>query len=252
MFFDVAGRKLTRLWHCFGNQHHLCDKATAIDLLRTSGTNVLPINTHNLSTKSGRVGLELGYAGVALDDFSKEFDIANYNLMLNINLQQNTKTAVDKTLYANDITGLDLIKLEVLQRDNVDYSNQGELLEAVRVLTKLRPKLVIVPLLFADYDLASKLVDLGCPAIRIMGAAIASGGGIKNFDEFSKCCKLGIPVIFDGGIGSVDHVVQGMELGTEGFLVNSALFSDPLGPRAKMSEFVTGFKNYIKSKNGIK
>lgn len=237
--FNAFGYTFTSLWHCFGNQRNLCPLPVASDLLKISGTNVLPINTHNLSKASGRNGLELGYAGVTYDTFAQHVDVSKYHRMLNINLQTTAKAAVDKTLMAFDLTGERLIKLEVLRSDNIDNSDQDGLVEAAATLRRSREELIVLPLCANDIDVAKRLIDLGCPLLRIMGSPIASRAGIGDPQMLERICALGTPVVVDGGIGTADHALQAIRLGARGCLINSMLFAGDAAPTDVMRCFVS-------------
>src|SRR5437879_3421242 len=85
--FRAAGLEMTRIWHCFGNYAHRVDLWTIQRMLRASGTNVLPINTHRLSPTSLRNGLEIGFGGVTVDELRERRPLDGMVLMLNINHQ---------------------------------------------------------------------------------------------------------------------------------------------------------------------
>lgn len=235
--FKCCGIDLNRVWHCFGTASHTVDLNTVIAMLETSGTNVLPINTHSLSAESGRLGLTIGFGNVLYDDLVERQDLSSMVIMLNINHQLTAKTAVNKTLWAVGLTGEKIIKLEVLQA-NLTTSNNRELVSAVEILRKWSPHLILMPLIGCKYDDAQRLIELGCPLLRVMGSDIGSRGGIENPKEFERICRLNVPVVMDGGIGNPNHVKQALELGAVGYLVNSALFSNSRGPVETLSTFM--------------
>lgn len=242
-YFTVDDIKMTRLWHCFGNQRQSCNLDEAIGLLRASGTNVLPINTHSLSTTSGRDGLQIGYSGVTIDDLENAADLSGIHKMLNINLCTTSDEAVAKTQLAYEVSGVTLIKLEVLSSNNIDGSNDEDLILAVEKLKNDSPDLKVLPLISSDPKVAKELVRLGCPLLRIMGSEIGGMSGIQNPSQFEECCNYGVPVILDGGVGSVDHLLRALELGAQGCLVNSMLFNGNHGPVAAMKDFQAHFSD---------
>lgn len=240
--FKIGERSVTRLWHCFGNHRHSCNLDVAADLLRASKANVLPLNTHEMKAGHERDKLQLGYSGVTLDDLAGRCDLSELHLMLNINLQTTARAAVDKTLMACEASDARLIKIEVLSAADIDRSDDSELIAAVAELMEHHPELTIIPLCSSEPTVAAELVEIGCPALRVMGSPIGSLAGIARPEDFKRCCDLGVPVILDGGVGHIDHLIDAMALGAEGCLVNSMLFSDPRGPVAAMKDFARSFR----------
>ncbi len=239
-YIECDGKRFTRLWHCFGNSHHMAEFQVIRGLLEASQTNVLPINTHRLSPETGMNGLELGYAGVKIREFESQHDVSSMIKMLNINLETSAKGAIEKTKLAVKLTGEKVIKLEVLNADR-KTSNQAELITAVRELTAWDPSLMILPLLANDLQTAKELVATGCSMLRVMGSAIGSCSGIADQEELARICNLGLPVILDGGIGSIDHVNQALDAGVSGILVNSMLFDVAQSPVEVMRSFAAEF-----------
>ena len=234
--FKIEGIEITKLWHCFGNYMHKVDKDTAIQMLKASETNVIPINTHLLSESKNKNDLQIGFSGVKLSDLETEIDLNKYNLMLNINHQKSAQEAFNKTLWAYAITSIKLIKLEVLN-DDLSTSNDAELIKSVIMLKKELPELIIMPLLSNNYSIAKQLVDLGCPLLRVMGSAIGSGEGIKDVEEFEKICCLNAPVVLDGGVSTAQDYHLAKKLGATGCLINSALFIKDRDPVDYLRKF---------------
>ena len=157
--------------------------------------------------------------------------------MANINHQRSAAAAVEKTLFAVEMTRIKTIKLEVLT-DDLSTSNDAALIDAVQMLRQRRPDLRIMPLLSNDPVVAKELVDAGCPLLRVMGGPIGSGTGIDDETAFAQCCGSGVPVVLDGGIGTVEDYITARRLGAAGCLVNSMLFEQGLPPSAVLRDFV--------------
>jgi thiazole synthase ThiGH ThiG subunit len=245
--FYASNLNFTRLWHCFGNSYHLAPFDIIIKMISASKTNVLPVNTHNL-TKTNEDGLELGYAGVPLSKMKEVNDISDMHIMLNINLQTTAMDAVNKTKLAFDMTGEPLIKLEVLDKKHAK-SNQEEIVKAVKELTKWNSSLKIYPLFANDLTTANKLIDAGSELLRVMGSPIGSCNGITDKKTFRDICSLGAPVVLDGGIGSLSDAKEALELGAEGFLVNSMLFEQKITPFELLGDFKLLVDNFQRSAN---
>lgn len=234
--FTVNNLEITKVWHCFGNYMHKVDKKTALEMLNASKTNVIPINTHLLDHNKDPDSLQVGFAGVKISEIKDSIDLKKYKLMLNINHQISSEDAVKKTQWAYEMTGEKIIKLEVLNKD-LATSNDEELIKAVQTLKQTNPELILMPLLSNNYNTAKKLVELGCPLLRVMGSAIGSGKGIENKEEFKKICTLGVPVVLDGGVNSAEDFHAAESLGAIGCLINSALFVEGRDPVAYLRKF---------------
>ena len=210
------------LWHCFGSSDdHVIDKDTALAMLEASGTGLVPINTH-------RRPYRLGHGDVLWDDVRDEEALAGLTPCLNINLRTSAATAVDTACEAREHTGIDLLKLEVLRPGHVT-SDDKQVCHATRVLTDYGFR--VMPLIGADMVTAVAVAGMGVPVIRVMGSPIGSGFGITWPGMIREIIGLGVPVVLDGGLGTVDDCREALELGCKGFLVNSMLFTDgdPVG-----------------------
>ena len=242
--FDVAGVRMTRIWHCFGNYMHRVDIETILAMLSASSTNVLPINTHRLDADTGRQGLLIGFGGVQFDQLAERANVDEMVVMLNINHQTSAEAAVEKTLLAHALTGERIVKLEVLNRD-LRTSNDPELIEAVRQLKIALPELILMPLLHNDFASARTLADLGCPLLRVMGSGIGDGLGIVDEHEFERICALPVPVVLDGGVRDASDYAHAHRLGAAGCLINSALFSNGTAPDVELARFLAESQDFL-------
>ncbi|MGC4853333.1 hypothetical protein ACLQ24_08010 [Micromonospora sp. DT4] len=232
----VAGIEMTRFWHCFGTERHRASEDVVVGLLRSSGTNVLPINTHRLDENRRRDALEHGFDGVSYDRLGELVDVSGYVKMLNINLRTSAEAAVEVAKIAFDMTGERVLKLEVLEHD-LRGSRDFEVVRAAEQLSAWEPSLVVLPLLSADPAAAHAAVNAGCPLLRIMGSKISSGAGIADEQAFKEIASLPTPMVLDGGIGSLAHLDRAVDLGADGALVNSILFDDGRAPVVVMTEY---------------
>ncbi|MFG6459711.1 hypothetical protein [Roseateles sp. BYS96W] len=242
--FDVAGLRMSRIWHCFGNYMHKVDLATIQRMLAASQTNVLPINTHQLSESTQRDGLMIGFGGVTFDQLAAVHPVDQMVIMLNINHQTTAEAAVAKTRLAHRLTGERVVKLEVLNTD-MKTSNNAALIEAVKMLKQELPQLIIMPLLANNYDDARRLMELGCPLLRVMGSGIGEGRGIVDTQEFERICELPVPVVLDGGVRDARDYQIAHALGAQGSLINSALFVGALSPEAGLARFLERSQGFI-------
>lgn len=236
-YFSCDGLSLATIWHCFGNYMHRVELEQVLKMLSASGTNVIPVNTHLLDARRRRDDLLIGFGDVTFDRLAAARDISQYILMVNVNHQTTAAAAVEKTLVAVDMTGIETIKLEVLS-DDLKNSNDAALIDAVQDLRTRRPDLRIMPLHSNEPAVAKELVDAGCPLLRVMGGAIGSGAGIVDEHSFEACCRLGVPVVLDGGVGHADDFLVATRLGASGCLVNSMLFERGQEPYEVLADFV--------------
>jgi thiazole synthase len=89
----------------------------------------------------------------------------------------------------------------------------------------------LLPFILPDLGIARELEDLGCAALRVMAAPVASGRGITDPAAIQEIIdNVAIPVIVEGGLGSAKHVALAMEMGAAATLVNTALMraQDPI------------------------
>jgi thiazole synthase len=233
---QIRGLEPTRFWHCFGTERHRVPIERVLGLLDASGTNVLPINTHRLDRRRRRDALEHGFGGVTYDGLAQRRDLSGYVKMLNINLRQSAAEATEAAKLAYDMTGEPVVKLEVLEPD-LRASRDVEVVEAARTLMAWEPCLVVLPLISTNPAAASAAVDAGCSLLRVMGSPISSRAGIADEPAFKEICSLPVPVVLDGGVGSVSHLHRAADLGAQGVLVNSVLFDDGRDPLAVMAQF---------------
>lgn len=211
---------VTPFWHCYGTPDTpTVDEWTALRMLQTSRSWLLPINCHALQEK----GPLIGHGDVTWKRFRRFQVAASAVPCLNVNLQTSAKAAAALTRVASKETGLDLIKLEVLTPDLLS-SQDFEVIAAASELAE--DGFHVLPLISSDPEAAGVLADLGVPLIRVMGSPIGSGQGIQDPAAVREIVDLGIPVILDGGISSPEDAKQAIDLGCAGFLVNSCLFND--------------------------
>jgi len=232
----VAGLQLDRFWHCFGTERHSVTLDLIVQLLHASGTNVLPINTHQLDDRRQRSALEHGFAGATYDALGTRIDLSRYVKMLNINLRTCAEQAVTAAKIAVEMTGERVIKLEVLEpalRDSRDL----DVVAAARQLINWEPSLVVLPLISCSIDAANAAMEAGCPLLRVMGSAISSGRGITDPAAFTRICQRPIPVVLDGGIGQTTDIDDAVQLGANGVLINSVLFDTGQAPVSVMQDF---------------
>jgi thiazole synthase len=223
-WIETGSGPVNSLWHCFGVEHERVVPTTALAMLAASETALLPVNTHRVVDAPRRRSLLIGHGDVTLDMVATELGLDDFVPCLNINLQTSAAAAIALAHGARDLSGLSLLKLEVLTADKTN-SDDAALGEATAALQD--DGFVVMPLISTNLDAARRLVeDHGVGLLRVMGSPIGSGRGIEDPVAFRAICALGVPVILDGGIGGIEDFVRALELGAVGGLVNSMLFRD--------------------------
>lgn len=225
-----ADTRINGLWHCFGVKREIVGYRQACDMLDASQTALLPINTNQ--------GVPLiGHGNVHWTNFQYEATKRDLVPCLNINLQTSAAKAVAQAEKFRDITGISLLKLEVLDAADDSLSDDAACVTATEMLAA--DGFVVMPLI-SDCPAAAAALDV--PLLRVMGSPIGSGAGILNPDRINMICDdATVPVILDGGIGSVAHAQQALDLGCAGFLVNSTLFQGDLSPVEWLDEYRRAF-----------
>ncbi len=211
------GQLLTPFWNCFGSGGYEVTEHQILSIILNTKSNLLPVNTHR-----GTNFLNIGEGEVRWDWIADYQIIRDQIPCLNINLNTTWQDACSVAQYAFDKSGIDLLKLEVLH-ENLTVADTRQVVLAAEVL--LDQGFRVLPLIQANPHAAVKLYEMGCPLVRVQGSAIGSGNGIL-WPAQVKACAEAVPTILDCGIGSVDHILKGMELGCKGFLVNHMLFKD--------------------------
>jgi thiazole synthase len=119
-----------------------------------------------------------------------------------------------------DCYGLNIIKLDVRSAENLpDNAATIKVAEILRA-----EKMELLPFIAPDAGDAWALEQLGCAALRLMAAPVASGLGIPRPRELREIIEsTELPVVVEGGLGTAHHVTLAMELGAAAVLVNTAL-----------------------------
>lgn len=127
----------------------------------------------------------------------------------------------------------DWIKLEVIPDPRYLLPDPVETLKAAEEL--LADGFVVLPYMHADPVLATRLEELGCPAVMPLAAPIGSGRGLKLREPIRIIVEqAGVPVVVDAGLGAPSHAAESMELGADAVLVNTAIATaaDPVAMAA--------------------
>ena len=184
------------------------DPVAVGEVLRAAGADAL-ITTIDVQQRHSSVPL------LALHD---QLDLGRYVWMGTTSFAGSPGEAVATARALRSSLGIDLLKLDV--RDGRQRPDTEGTLVAARVL--LAEGFAVLPFIEPDVDVALALQDLGCSAIRLMAAPVASFRGIVDPAAIAKCIgSLDVPAVVEGGLGSPADITRALELGASAVLVNA-------------------------------
>jgi thiazole synthase len=115
--------------------------------------------------------------------------------------------------------------IRIMKLDVRNERNQPDNAQTIQCARELRAAgFEVLPFIYPVVEDALTLEDLGCCALRLMAAPVASGLGILEPDKIrAVIARCRVPVIVEGGLGTAAHAAGAMELGASAVLVNTAL-----------------------------
>ncbi|SES36552.1 thiazole synthase [Salipaludibacillus aurantiacus] len=123
----------------------------------------------------------------------------------------------------------DWIKVEISADEKTLLPDPVETLKATEILAS--EGFTVLPYTSDDPVLCKRLEEAGAAAVMPGGSPIGTGLGILNPYNLSLITEqAAVPVIVDAGLGSAMDVIQAMELGVDGVLMNTpvAKAKDPV------------------------
>ncbi len=150
-------------------------------------------------------------------------------IMVNTSGARNANEAVRIARLAREASGVDWIKIEVINDSKYLLPDNVETLKAVKTLSE--EGFVVLPYMNPDLYFAREMESAGAAAIMPLGSLIGSGEGLEA-ERFIKILieEISVPIIVDAGIGVPSHAARAMELGAGGVLANTAVANakDPI------------------------
>jgi thiazole synthase len=155
-------------------------------------------------------------------NFLERLDLGKYTLLPNTAGATSVEEALRIARLARASKLCDMIKVEIIGDPKTLLPDPVATLEATRILVE--EGFTVLPYTSDDPILAKRLEEAGAHAIMPGGSPIGSGLGLLNPHYLSLIIEQAeVPVIVDAGIGSPADVVQAMELGADGVLLNTAV-----------------------------
>lgn len=176
-------------------------------------------------------------SSLLLSDLADELPVSDYQWIGTTSFAKSPESALQTARMLRDLYGINVMKLDVRADGNVP-DNQA----TIKAAETLRAEgMELLPFILPDPVVAKTLEGIGCAALRVMSAPVASGRGIPEPARLREVIDAtSLPVIIEGGLGSARHVTFAMELGAAGVLVNTALIkaAEPLMLAAAMKHSV--------------
>lgn len=114
----------------------------------------------------------------------------------------------------------DWIKVEISANERTLLPDPLETLKATEVL--VREGFTVLPYISDDPIICKRLEEAGAAAVMPGAAPIGTGLGILNPYNLGLIVEEAkVPIIVDAGLGTASDVVQAMELGVSGILMNT-------------------------------
>lgn len=177
-------------------------------------------------------------SSLLLSDLDDELSLDRYLWVGTTSFARSAESAWRTVEILRDSYGIEVFKLDV--RDGTNLPDNRATIETTGRLREAGYE--VMPFILPDLDTARALESLGCSALRVMAAPVASGRGVPDPAPIRRIIdEVGIPVVVEGGLGSARHVTLAMELGAAAVLVNTALVQakEPLTMAAAMRHAVS-------------
>lgn len=145
-------------------------------------------------------------------------------LMVNTSGARNAKEAVRIARLAKEASGINWIKIEVINDSKYLLPDNYETVKATEILVS--EGFTVLPYMYPDLYVARELQKVGAAAIMPLGSLIGSGQGLKarKFIEI-LIAEIDAPIIVDAGIGKPSQAAEAMEIGAAAVLANTAVAS---------------------------
>lgn len=190
------------------------EPALVREVLDASGADVF-ITTYDL---------ERTRSSLLLSDLDREVDLDRFTWIGTTSFAHSAADAVATAQRLRDALGLDVIKLDVRDASNTPDA-EATILAAKELLAD---GFSLLPFILPEVETARVLEGMGCSALRLMAAPVASYRGIVDADALLACMDaVTVPTVVEGGLGSPADVTRAFELGADAVLVNTLVAQAP-------------------------
>ena len=149
-------------------------------------------------------------------------DWSRYTILPNTAGCRTVEEALMTARLGREVTGSDLVKLEVVPDPKYLLPDPIGTLEAAKLLIK--EGFTVLPYIHADPILARQLEEIGCATVMPLGSPIGSGRGIFTLEEIQIIIENAhVPVVVDAGLGVPSDASLAMEVGADAVLINTAI-----------------------------
>jgi thiazole synthase len=149
-------------------------------------------------------------------------DWSRYTILPNTAGCRTVEEALMTARLGREVTGSDLVKLEVVPDPKYLLPDPIGTLEAAKIL--LKEGFTVLPYIHADPILARQLEEIGCATVMPLGSPIGSGRGIFTLEEIQIIIEnANVPVVVDAGLGVPSDASLAMEVGADAVLINTAI-----------------------------
>ena len=133
------------------------------------------------------------------------------------------KEAVNTAYMARELFGTKMIKLEVIGHAGTLQPSPFATIEAAKILSN--DGFHVFPYITDDIVVCEQLISAGCKVLMPWASPIGTGRGINNPYALMQLRRYfpNIPLIIDAGLGTPSHAAQGMEMGYDAVLLNTAV-----------------------------
>ena len=205
----IAGREFNSRF--FVGTGKFASNAQMMAAIEASGSELVTVALRRLD-----LGEERG------ENITDALDPDKYLILPNTSGAANAEEAVTIAKLAHAAGMPKWVKLEIHPDPRYLLPDPVETLKAAEVLVK--EGFVVMPYINADPVLAKRLEEVGTATVMPLGAPIGCNQGIRTRDMIEIIIEQAtVPVVVDAGLGAPSHTAEGMEMGADAVLVNTAL-----------------------------
>ncbi len=146
----------------------------------------------------------------------------NIKILPNTSGARNSDEALRIAKIARELSGADMIKIEVIKDSKYLLPDNYETTLAVEKLAN--EGFIPMPYMYPDLNAARDMKNAGAACIMPLGAPIGTNKGLIT-KEFIKILieEIDLPIIVDAGIGKPSQAAEAMEMGASAVMANTAI-----------------------------